>query len=158
MEFIIAWILIAPLALCFQGFLFWTARTFIRRRLPRLSADGLLWAGILSSNGVSLLFTHYRPESASISVGIGASAALHRGWPLPWVGLSGLDIVVLPFFFSASTIFWTFLTCALLYLSVQIAVMASHSLLQRLFPVLAVILLILLAYFVPHIVGSISPV
>lgn len=78
-----------------------------------------LVAIIILAQLVTLIHAAFFPATSSIFVIGGSLDAYVRGWPLAWLGLRSLEVVLLPFYIAINWLFWTVIGCLTLFLSIS---------------------------------------
>jgi hypothetical protein len=109
---------------------------------------------MLGANIASLAFGDYKPFGGGF---LGSPERVHHGWPLPWYGLAGLEVIAVPFTFSITTLFWSAITCTFYFLVMSQISKSSSGSIKYTIITLVLIVIIAISYITPYILGSISP-
>jgi hypothetical protein len=131
---------------------------FFKSISPLISADsslkGWLISGIVGSSMASLVYGAPQPAASSFVVGLSTLATIQRGWPLPWFGLVGLDVMFAPFTLLIDTTIWITLTCGLAHFFCTLLYSRQNKAVQPRLIQGTVVGVILLAFLLPVILPA----
>jgi hypothetical protein len=127
----------------------------IERRM-HMPAGVWLGGAIAGASIASLFQGRLRPAVNTLFIGLGLPERVHRGWPMPWVGMPGIERFYAPVMLAVDTFVWTALSCILMYVVSLPAAKLTSSVLRGLALSLTAIGMTALAYFIPFLIAAIE--
>jgi len=77
-----------------------------------ISATPWLIVGVSGASIASLVQGRFLPAVYGM---VTTPERIHRGWPLPWLGVRGFEKLVVPYTLAIDTLVWTVLICTSMY-------------------------------------------
>ncbi len=131
--------------------------TFFKSTAALVSADCSvkcwLMIGIIGSSMTSLIYGTPQPAVEAM-IDLSYPATVQRGWPLPWYGLVGLDVMFAPFTFLIDTTVWIVLTCGLIHVLCTLIYSTRNAAVQPLLIQGTVTGVMILALLLPFILPA----
>src|SRR5689334_6899198 len=101
MDLLFTFIVIAVVLILGNWMVLRFARKVLSSMLQPYPVTPWLLIGTAATILLSLSRGTFHPGHGSLFIGFGSKDRTHRGWPLPWYGLAGVEVVLAPLTFLA---------------------------------------------------------